>query len=105
MNAKDVAHVVGADFFQSKDAEALLKPLTAGCFTKRGSWNARHFQLQGRELGFLGAKRRKRHAGFRQRSQTRDLLLDRGRYDRYVGARAGGHGWTTSSYNVAIKGV
>jgi hypothetical protein len=31
-------------------------------------------------------------------------LLDRGRYDRYVGARAGGHDWTTLSYNVRSQG-
>jgi hypothetical protein len=77
MHAEHIAYAVSVDVFQFQGAKALLEPFSAGCFSERRSGDARHLDLPVRKMSFLGAQPGESGAGFRQRSQARDLLLDR----------------------------
>ena len=102
MNSKNVAHFVGADIFEFELAKAFAEPFSARRLSKRWSRNARHFQLPGRKLGFLGTKPRESRADFWRTSETGDLLLDRGGDKRHFRAWTRGHNSTTPSYNVKL---
>jgi len=100
MHAEHVADAVSVDVFQFQGAKAFLEPFCAGCLSERRSGDARHLHLPTRELSFLGAQPGEGDAGFWQRSESRDLLLDRVGHWRHFRARTGGHRLVTSSYNV-----
>src|SRR5580704_1723177 len=102
MNAEHVAHFVGADIFEFERAKAFAEPFSARRLSKWRSRNARHFQLPGRKLGFLGAKPGESRADFWRPSETGDLLLHRGGDKWHFRAWTRGHNSTTPSYNVTL---
>src|SRR5579863_6299160 len=104
MCAKNVSYLIRVNIFQSQRTQTFLEPLSAGRLAKRGRGNTRHLQLPAGELSFLGAKPSESRARFRQGSQACDLLLDRWGWRWHLRARGGGHGSSTTSYNVGMKG-
>ena len=86
----------------SSFAKAFAEPFSASRLSKWWSRNARHFQLPGRKLGFLGAKPRESRADCWRTSKTSDLLLDRGGRKWHFRAWTRGHNSTTPSYNVKL---
>src|SRR5260370_977563 len=92
--AKDVAQVVGLDFFQAERREPAAQPLATSGFSKGRRRSLRHFALPAPELHFLIVQIEERRMDAAHLGDPRYFLLSRN-------GRARADQWTTAGHGLS----